>query len=374
MTTETFEIPVLLIPTDDGVTAVAAGSPAPGWSDLAEVGVQAARDLLRGRGATAPDAASVRHFVMREEDLAGWDTLKRLSRENGYALGTLHSKDGKFAKNVALKEVAPAPTGAMSRPIDPTALANAAALAQVQAAIERLTERIEELATAVEWTNEFLAAWQEGEVLAALETLVEVHERYRRSGAVGSVDLARVVHLEQLLKAQHRRIIKELTQVARKMNFRSFNEAKDAARLNDQRVANLVALESYVLRGLAFHAELMLVAKAQDNQLALEEVREATAIMRRSLRDARLAAERLTSARTRMKTRGWFEQLMTHGLIGGALRDDEVAKAAGRKRRAIRAAIEPWALDALDDVGVLALEPPAALPAVEACAEVEPVV
>ena len=54
--------------------------------------------------------------------------------------------------------------------------------------------------------------------------------------------------------------------------------------------------------------------------------------------------------------------------------DEEVAKAAGRKRRAIRAAIEPWALDALDDVGVLALEPPAALPAVEACAEVEPVV
>jgi len=293
---------------------------------------------------------------MRREDLSAWDALKRLGKD-GYSYGTLQSQDGKFAKNVSIKEVSPARAMGQTPGIDPMALANAAALAQIHSAIEHLTERIEDLTDAVEWTNDFLAAWQEGEVLAALDTIVEVHTRYRDTGKVGTVDWARVVNLEHLLKSQHRQILKELTRVADRVRFRSFEEAKKAGRLDQHRVSDLLALESYVLRGLACHGELTLVAKAQSDELSLEQVERATKDMRTCVSDAGKVAVKITSARTRMRGRGWFEQLMTQGLLGGALRDEAVEDAARAKRREIRKVVEPWQLQALDQVGVLALLP-----------------
>jgi hypothetical protein len=62
-----------------------------------------------------------------------------------------------------------------------------------------------------------------------------------------------------------------------------------------------------------------LVAKAQEGELSLEEVQGATRPMRER-RGAQAAAVQITDAHTRMKSRGWFEQLMMRLVVRPAPR------------------------------------------------------
>ena len=142
-------IPVILIRTGTrNVTAVRESSSvdgSDGWihlaTDIAEA-VGPALSLISGKPGSGN--LSTRVFEMRRDDLQHWDAFKRIRSEGGYAYGSMLDTRGKFVKNVSFREVQP--QAALSPPpIDPVAIATAAAIAQMQAQIEQLAALVEDV-------------------------------------------------------------------------------------------------------------------------------------------------------------------------------------------------------------------------------------
>lgn len=355
------EAPVLLLRTcPDEIIAVGNVPAGPGWLRLAGRAFATVAPLL---GAELGDGrqTSVRTFQMRPEDEVAWDTLTQYWT-GGYAYGSLAGADGKFARNVAIKEVHPpsAGQGVDSRaPIDPSALVNALALAQVQASIERLSGLIEDVGRDVKDILTFLHLEQEADVLAAVEAIDGAYQSYESLARTSSVDWDVIASLGQVLKKQHRQIIGELDSIGATLRFGSIPQAQRARELDPQRVANLATLEYYLLRSLARWTELLLATKARRGELVGDEAMLARRSMEKYFSTARSTLEGIACADSQIRGRRWWDQLVTHGVVMGAARDDDIKREAIQRREEIQSEISSYQLLPHDSSKPLHLTPSA---------------
>ncbi|MGY1659656.1 hypothetical protein ACI78Q_00340 [Geodermatophilus sp. SYSU D00705] len=329
---------VLLLRTGDNqLAAVTPGRPTKDWQPLAKAAFEAVATHLFDRDGAPAQNASVRHFVMRPEDLRAWDTLQRRG-QGGYSYGSLWNDTG-IHRNVQIKEVPPpaSASGALP-PFDPLAVATALAVAQMQADIRRLTALVEQMAQDVKAILQFLRLEQEAEVLAATETIDEVYARYRAEHGIGSTDWDRLAGLEHVLKKQHRQLISELHTVADTLGFTSVDQATAVEAIEAERVQNLIHLEWYLLRSLKKWGELMLARKADRRENSLSAAQEVRRLGEQYVDDAREALQRIKNADSVMAGRSaWARLFSTDGIVLGAYRDGEAASAACARRTQVQA-------------------------------------
>lgn len=331
------QIPVLLVRTGESrLTAIARGEQGSGWAALPlklVKGLAVAMETTNtSAGQTNSERLSARSFTMHPEDIAYWDNMKRYGT-GGYSFGTLWGKEGKIAKNVRWQEATPGQftpqAGNPSAPLaDATAIVNAVALAQVAATLEGLTERIEELQLDLASVMRLLHLEQEAEALAAVETVADVHEQYRDSGSVGSVNWDRIAEVEQPLQRLHRQIIGELRCVGRLARLTSITEARGFLRVDVGRVADLLDLEEYVIHALAQWTELYVAAQCERDESQSHAAHPSSERLQSRMDEAREAIEALSTANGQLPNRGAWERLRTHGFIGGALKDRKTRRKA----------------------------------------------
>lgn len=335
-TRETWEYPerapVILVRTGDDEMAVFSQGAQHGWLPLPS-------DLLGGVGklfgADSPGVQG-RYFTMPEDQLGLWDAMKHHGDPNGYAYAIGWREDGKIGKVFSVKEIQGASAGTPA--LDPLALANAMAIAQLQASIDELTALVESVAADVRAILVFLRTEQQASILAAVETIDDIYSVVRADGHVTSTDWERIQGLEQVLKQQHRQILSEWQDVASALAFRDIKNAKVALKLDPERVQNLVRLEYYLLRAFHRWTELMLDWKAQSGHTSATSVATARDTTARYVRDAIEALGSIRAADTQnIKWRNPFEMLAKDGIVLGRRHDQGTERDAKAHRMKIQA-------------------------------------
>ncbi|CAM3895884.1 hypothetical protein [Janibacter anophelis] len=340
--------PMLIVQTGEREAVVYAEGDVPGWIPIGQQAWEHIRPLLDLAGGTSASSGSARYFEACPEDFAVWDQLKHHTRPDGYKYATAWGKDGKFATNMGIREVDPSQVVGQTS-VDPASLAIMAAIACLQASIDRLTDMVKDLSVEVGELKAFLHGEQQGQILAMVETIdTEVYESYLRTGAVSQTDWERIAHAEQLFKAQHRQLLIELSDVQKTLAFRTAPAAKQALRMDLRRVTTLVALEAYLLRSFSRWVTLMLTVKQQRGGASSLDVEQ----IRRRVDEYRVAAHRsITAIRdtdTHMRGRPWSQLLIKEGIPLGVLNDRSTRRDAVAHRRALQKAIGDT--PALDDV------------------------
>ena len=335
------EVPVLLVRT--GPTEVAAITPdrVKGWSAVGQAAAESLARLFSDHpGYEAGSGFSSRYFVARDEDLKLWDMGRNYGPEAGYRYGVAWGGDGKITGNVAFREVQPGAIGAPSVPIDPLMLATAAAMAQIQASLERLEKLLAQVGRDVTSIVAFLHLEQEASILAAVETIDQIHRGYRSAEGLDEVDWSRVAGLEQVLKQQHRQILGELQDAGQKLRFTTIAQANASSDVDPDRLKNLLTLEFFLLRSLSRWTELMLASKELRGSMSIDQGTEARQLVDTYTEQVRSAVQQIWSADTYAHGRPWYERLMKDGLILGDHNDGEARDRAVQNRKRVQAHVE----------------------------------
>lgn len=333
--------PMLMVQTGEREAVVYAEGDVPGWIPIGQEAWEHVRPLLDRAGRTDASSGSAKYFEASPEDFAVWDQLKHHTRPDGYKYATAWGKDGKFATNMGIREVDPSQVVGQTS-VNPASLAMMAAIASLQASIDRLTDMVKDLSVEVEGLKAFLHGEQHGQILAMVETIdTEVYESYLRTGAVSQTDWERIAHAEQLFKAQHRQLLIELDDVQKTLAFRTAPAAKQALRVDLRRLTTLVALEAYLLRSFSRWVTLMLTVKQQRGELASHDVEKARNIVEEYRAMAHVSVTALRTTDTSMGDRAWYSRLFKDGLVVGAHNDHNTRKHAVAHRSSIQQAIRP---------------------------------
>lgn len=323
--------PFILVRTQDDEVAALGSEALPGWFPIAST-------VLKGLFSSSGTSGQVygRYFTMKPSDLGAWDSLTHHGPGDGYSYAVGWNGSGKVGKVFSVKEAAP-PAQAVPG-IDPVLLANAAALAQVQASIDRLTDLLEKVSLDVRQILTFLHHEQQASILAAVETVDQVYEANRLDWAIGVVDWSRVVGLEQVIKQQHRQVLLELGEIAQDLEFHDIAAAERSMTRRPERVRHLVALEYYLLRALNRWTALMLASKQRQGEMTREDIAAARDTLERYTEHAHAMLKAIRKSDSRhIKGRNFFEMLFSDGLVVGARKDDFTERKAKENRTAVQA-------------------------------------
>lgn len=327
------QAPVILVRTgNDELTAIRT-APGSGWMPLGQQVVDSVRGLLGNDSGQAHG----RCFQLPVDELDKWDTLRHYDRGDGFSYAVGWGDDGKFEKMFSIKEVSPR---AMKVPLDPVAVMNAMAIAQMQASINGLTEAVDAIGADVRATLIFLHNQQQAAVLAAVETIDEIHASLGRDRTLGRTDWERISNLEQLLKDQHRQVLAELTKIADALEFRDVAAAKSSLHVTPERVQHLVTLEYYLLRSFHRWTELMLTWKSQSDEATPSNIVAARDRVTTYTKDACDNIERIRLTDTAINGRNPWTRLLKDGFVFGALNDRRNTDTATRNRAAIQQAAD----------------------------------
>lgn len=330
------EAPMLLARGGDHQVTMVSLVDRPDWQDVPRSFAPLLARLFDHASPTEPSVLRMRTFMLRPDDEALWDLLHRAGSD-GYAHGTLSGADGRYVRNVALKEL-PSRSAAASPPAG-AMIAAAALSAQMQASIESLTDMVEEAGRSIQDVLYQLRGQQQADILAAVETITAAHARFISLDRLDTGELELVAPLGQLLKSQHRQILQELQTAAATLEFHTFAEAKGSLHCDADRMSDLVALEMHLLRALTRWNELRVARLAGDGSLDSDDISTIRANLIDYLGSARRAIEAIASAESHPTERHWLEQLATHGLLGGHLRDRRILDSARANRARVQAAV-----------------------------------
>lgn len=327
--------PVILVRTGrDEVAAFAQGAQ-PGWVPLAHDLIAQVGGVF---GANTADLHG-RYFTMPEDQMGAWDAMKHHGDRSGYSYAVGWREDGKIGKLFTVKEVQGAPAACLT--LDPLALANTMAIAQLQVSIDRLTELVEAVAADVKTILVFFCTEQQAAILAAVETIDDIYTVVRADGHVTSTDWQRVHGLEQVLKQQHRQVLAEWQHIASALAFRDIHAAKASLELAPERVRNLVTLEHYLLRAFHRWTELMLDWRAESGHASAASLATARETATRYSREAIEALQSISAADTEdIRWRTVFEMLIKDGILMGLRHDRETENEAKANRHEIQALVD----------------------------------
>lgn len=344
MTTDGPDEEVFLVPIgDEGVLAVPVadeGSRHGGDSADLSALIQAVGPLvgavLKGRGANGAT-----YYELSPDSLKMLDGA-RLDKVGNYFRGVLRNADGQISHQVQLREVqaSPAPPG-----IDPVSVAQMAQMAAIQAQLGRIEDTLNDLTTSVESVTRFLETQQRARVEAALQVLRELHDRARTTGVVSATDWHRLTGVELDLETQLRAVRAELS---KRLSGRSFGngpsaDAKQMAKVEPERIADLVELHKMLLGGLRGWNELLLLHKFEAGELTEGEV---AAVMERLSRLESHHRELLGQIKSvvnsskKSKPRSTFQRLFTDGLILGGANDDRNLHTVRSGRKVLKAVLK----------------------------------
>lgn len=344
MTPEGRDQEVFLVPVgDEGVLALPVdgkGSQAGGDTADLSVLIQAVGPLvgavLKGRGA---DGAT--YYELSPQSLKMLEDA-RLDKVGSYFRGVLRNADGQISHQVQLREVqaSPAPPG-----LDPVSVAQMAQMAAIQAQLGRIEDTLNDLTVSVESVTRFLETQQRARVEAALQLLRELHDRARATGAVSETDWHRLTGVELDLETQLRAV---RTELSKRLSDRSFGngpsaDAKQMAKVEPERIADLVELHKMLLGGLRGWNELLLLHKFEADELTEDEV---AAVMERLSRleghhrELLGQIDSVVRSSKKSKPRSAFQRLFTDGLILGGANDDRNLTAVRSGRKVLKAVLK----------------------------------
>lgn len=340
-TTGPARVPVILVRTAENELLTIDGHRNPGWFPL--VGPVISNVL----GGISSNGGSGRYFAMPDDQLGLWDSMTRHTSKGGYEYAMGWRPDGKIGKVFSLKEVT-ADGAAGLPPLDPIAVATMLAVAQVQASIQILTAQVERVGRDVQSIVKFLHYEQEAEILAAAETIEEVHARLVRGG-ISETDWQRIAGLEQVVKKQYRQVLHELRDIREVLDFRNVPTAKACLELDEDRLWALVTLAAHLLVAFDRWTDLMLAHKSLTGEASLDEIEAARQRTSEYLTGAREAVGAVLSVTGRpFVGRTWHEQLLKDGIVIGRRNDETTKEKAQLKREEVLAELPKYQLPELE--------------------------
>lgn len=331
MPSEQDQIPVIWSKMGDEIVVVTTSDrPLKKWTRLLnpELGDVLAQ-FLGSHGAA--ETVQVRTFKMRDADLKFWDSAVRKGTD-GYSYGVVWGDDAKFLKNLQFKELPPANGVLRAPPIDPAAIAVAAALHQVQQTLARMQDQLDQVQATVEWLEARRQSKQAAELLTAASSLRSVGRRCLVAGTVQPEDLLRIAHLEQVVGTVHREICMEMHDIAKVLAFHDVKQAKKARDLDAARIGDLVVLDAFALNALKTWHQLLLLSKAASGRLALGEEDEARQELIELASATVASVKALKKVNTRMADRSLLEYMLSVGIPKGRSQDAALRKAAEGNR------------------------------------------